>query len=72
LRDEARGFGSIASFISDGDPVGFVGNGQFERWRTDMSALAAVMHKAGDPPFSSPTVQSLTEKQFAEFFGNAA
>jgi hypothetical protein len=72
LRDEARGFGSIASFISDGDPVGFVGNGQFERWRTDMSALAAAMHKAGDPPFSSPTVQSLTEKQFAEFFGNAA
>lgn len=72
LRDEARGFGSIASFISDGDPVGFVGNGQFQRWRTDMSALAAAMHKAGDPPFSSPPVQSLTEKQFAEFFGNAA
>jgi hypothetical protein len=72
LRNEARGFGSIASFISDGDPMGFVGDGQFEQWRRDMSALAAATGSAGDAPFASPAVRSVTEKLFAEFFGNAA
>jgi len=72
LRNEARGFGSIAGFISDGDPIGYLGDGQFEQWRRDMSAFAAAIRSAGDVPFASPVVQSITEKLFAEFFGNAA
>jgi hypothetical protein len=72
LRNEARGFGSIASFISDGDPVGYVGDGQFEQWRAEMSAFATAIRSAGDSPFASPEVQSVTEKLFAEFFGSAA
>ncbi len=72
LRNAARGFGSIASFISDGDPMGYVGDGQFEQWRRDMSVFAAATRGAGDAPFASPAVQSITEKMFAGFFGTAA
>jgi hypothetical protein len=72
VRDEARAFGSIASFISDEDAMGFVGDGQFEQWRAEMSAFATAIRSAGDSPFASPEVQSVTEKLFAEFFGSAA
>jgi hypothetical protein len=72
LRGAARGFGEMASFISDGSPVGFIGDAQFELFKRNMLAFAAAVKAAGSDPFDAPAVQSATSKLFDDFFGGAA
>ena len=40
LRGIARGFGAMAGFISDGSPVGFISDPQFELFKRNMLAFA--------------------------------
>jgi len=72
LRGIARGFGEMASFISDGSPVGFISDAQFELFKRNMLAFATAVKAAGSDPFHAPAVDSATGKLFEDFFGQAA
>ena len=72
LRSIARGFGEMAGFLSDGSPVGFVGDAQFETFKRNMLVFAAAVKGAGSDPLDSPAVHSATSKMFDDFFGSAA
>ncbi len=61
----------MASFISDGSPVGFMSDAQFELFKRNMLAFAAVK-AAGSDPFGAPAVHSATGKLFDDFFGRYA
>lgn len=72
VRNTARGFGEMASFISDGSPVGFIGDAQFELFKRNMLAFAAALKAAGSDPLDAPALHSATDKLFDDFFGSAA
>ena len=72
FRGIARGFGEMASFISDGSPVGFMSDAQFELFKRNMLAFAAAVKAAGSDPFGAPAVHSATGKLFDDFFGSDA
>ena len=72
FRGIARGFGEMASFISDGSPVGFMSDAQFELFKRNMLAFAAAVKAAGSDPFGAPAVHSATGKLFDDFFGRYA
>ena len=72
LRDIARGFGEMAGFISDGSPVGFISDAQFDLFKRNMLAFAAAVKAAGSDPFDAPAVQSATGKLLDDFFGSDA
>lgn len=72
LRSIARGFGEMAGFISDGSPVGFMSDAQFELFKRNMLAFAAAVKGAGADPLDAPAVHSATSKLFDDFFGSAA
>jgi hypothetical protein len=72
LRGIARGFGEMAGFISDGSPVDFISDPQFELFKRNMLAFAAAVKAAGPDPFDAPAVHSATGKLFEDFFGGAA
>ena len=72
LRGVARGLGEMASFISDGTPVGFMSDAQFELFKRNMLGFGAAVKAAGSDPFDAPAVHSATGKLFEDFFGRAA
>jgi len=72
LRDVARGFGEMASFISDGDPVGFMSDARFELFKRNMLVFATAVKAAGSDPFEAPPVYGATGKLFDDFFGPEA
>ncbi|HEY6395728.1 MAG TPA: hypothetical protein VIX12_09950 [Candidatus Binataceae bacterium] len=72
VRNAAMGFGSIASFLSDGDPVGFVDDARHEQFRKNMTAFAAALQQTGSNPAASAEARAAEQKLFADYFGNAA
>ena len=72
LRRDARGFGEMASFISDGSPVGFVSDAQFELFKRNMLAFAAAVRAAAPGSLDAPAVGLAMRKLFDDFFGSAA
>jgi len=72
LRDEARGFGSMASFLSDESAIGLVGDRQLEQSKLDLLALGAMGRKDAANSLLSAEVQECLRRLFGEFFGSAA
>ena len=72
LRNEARGFGFMASFLSDDDPIGFVGDRQLGQSKLDLLALGAAARKDAANSLLSAQVQECLRRLFGEFFGSAA
>ncbi|HKN01151.1 MAG TPA: hypothetical protein VJX23_11590, partial [Candidatus Binataceae bacterium] len=72
LRGAARGFGEMAGFISDGSPVGFISDAQFELFKRNMLVFAAAVKAGGSDPLDAPAVHSATGKLFDDFFGSDA
>ena len=72
LRGAARGFGEMAGFISDGSPVGFMSDAQFELFKRNMLVFAAAVKAGGSDPLGAPAVHSATGKLFDDFFGSDA
>jgi hypothetical protein len=62
----------MASFISDGDPVGFMSDARFELFKRNMLVFATAVKAAGSDPFEAPPVYGATGKLFDDFFGPEA
>jgi hypothetical protein len=69
LRNAARGFGAIASFLSDGDPVGYIGDARHAQFRSDMIAFAAAIRESPQGSLETPDVRHTTAKLFDDYFG---
>jgi len=72
LRGVARGFGSMASFLSDGDTIGFVSDSQHLQFRANMKAFAGALAAAHGDPYDSASVGRATQRLFDDYFGTAA
>ena len=72
LRNSARAFGSMASFLSDGDPVGYIGDARHEQFKRNMLAFAAAVRTAGDDPVRSVELRKAADKLFDDYFGSDA
>ena len=72
LRNAARGFGSMASFLSDGDPVGYIGDARHAQFKTNMLALAAAIRESPQGSLGTPQVRSVFGKLFDDYFGASA
>jgi hypothetical protein len=72
LRNEARGFGALASFLSDGDPVGYIGDARHAQFKSNMLALAAAIRESPQGSLGTPEVRTATGKLFDDYFGGAA
>ena len=68
-RNAARGFGSLASFLSDGDPVGYASDSQHEQLRRDMISLADTLDASHNDPLESPAVRKAIVVLFQNYFG---
>jgi hypothetical protein len=62
----------MASFLSDGDPVGFIGDAQHEQFKRNMLALAVAIRASTENPFASADVRSATTRLFDDYFGTDA
>ena len=71
-RGDARGFGEMAGFISDGTAVGFMSDARFELFKRNMHALAAAVRADGPASLDAPAVGLAASKLFDDFFGGAA
>ncbi|HYA35473.1 MAG TPA: hypothetical protein VEF03_07630 [Candidatus Binataceae bacterium] len=71
LRDVASGFGSMASFLSDGNAVGFTSDVQIADLRKHAAELADAMDQP-DSPTNRAQVGEAFDRLFHNFFGNAA
>jgi hypothetical protein len=56
MREVARGFGTIASFLSDSLALDFVGSGRFARFRRTLLELSAVSSPLALDPAPSPAM----------------
>jgi hypothetical protein len=66
FRNVARGFGSLASFLSDGDPVGYASDAQHAEMKRNMTALADTLD--ANPP-GSAAVRNAAHRLFYDYFG---
>jgi len=71
LRDAASGFGSMASFLSDGNAVGFTGDAQIADMRKHAAELADALDRP-DSPSNRAQVGEAFDRLFHNFFGNVA
>jgi hypothetical protein len=69
VRNVARGFGSLASFLSDGDPVGYASDAQHAEMQRNMTALANALDAASDNPLGSAAVHRALRNLFYDYFG---
>jgi hypothetical protein len=72
LRGVARGFGSMASFLSDGDPVGYVSDAGHAQFRANMLALAHALEQSNATLNDSPQVREAVQRLFHDYFGTGA
>jgi hypothetical protein len=72
LRNAARGFGAMASFLSDGDPVGYISDARHARFKSNMLAFAAAIRDSPQASLTTPEVRRVTGKLFDDYFGGAA
>ncbi len=72
LRNAARGFGAMASFLSDGDPVGYIGDARHTQFKSNMLAFAAAIRASPQGSLGTPEVRRVTSKLFNDYFGGAA
>lgn len=72
LRIAAMDFGTVASYLSDADPLGRKSQSRHAQFRRNMEALAiAVSEHPGDPLSVSADVGSAMRRLFGEYFGRA-
>ncbi len=62
----------MASFLSDGDPVGYIGDARHEQFKRNMLAFAAAVRTAGDDPVRSVELRKAADKLFDDYFGSDA
>jgi hypothetical protein len=72
LRNAASAFGSMASFLSDGDPVGYVPPDRFRRLAPDLTALVAAVRAHKADLTITPAAARAVDKLFNDFFGDSA
>jgi len=72
LRRGAAGFGMVAAFLSDGDPVGFVDDARHQRLRDNMAALACVTDDARSGRANDSQIKAAFDKMFDQYLGGAA
>ena len=72
LRNAARGFGAMASFLSDGDPVGYIGDVRHAQFKRNMLAFATAIRASPQASLTTPEVRRVTGKLFDDYFGGAA
>jgi hypothetical protein len=68
LRAAAFGFGEIASFLSDGDPIGDITAAEHRDFRRDMGAVAAAIREHPADPISSRAVREALVRMFEDYF----
>ncbi len=69
FRNAARGFGSLASFLSDGDPVGYAGDERHAEMQRNMTALADALDAGGANAPGSAAVLAAGRRLFYDYFG---
>jgi len=72
LRNAARGFGAMASFLSDGDPVGYIGDARHAQFKSNMLAFAAAIRASPQGSLGTPEVRRVTSILGDDYFGGAA
>ena len=72
LRDMARGFGPMASFLSDDDTAGFVSDARHHEFRANIAALADAIRNAESNPLAAAGVGKAIDRLFGDYFGSAA
>ena len=72
LRNAARGFGAMASFLSDGDPVGYIDDARHAQFKSNMLAFAAAIRESPQGSLETREVRTATAKMFDDYFGGAA
>jgi hypothetical protein len=62
----------MASFLSDGDPVGYIGDTRHAQFKTNMLAFAAAIRESPQGLLGTPQVRSAFGKLFDDYFGASA
>lgn len=72
LRRAAMDFGTIASYLSDTDPLGRISVRQQARFRRNMAALGVDIAEQGNRPFTGGKVSAALDRLFRGYLGSAA
>src|SRR5260370_11036944 len=65
LRNAARGFGAMASFLSDGDPVGYIDDARHAQFKSNRHAFAPALRESRQASLPTPQARLDTGKRCA-------